>query len=78
MKFRESLSQLDSQGLLTRVSRPVNPKYEIAALLKKYEGKPVLFENVTGGWYRWRATCSAAWACFAKASGSRRTSGSSG
>ncbi len=49
MKFRESLSQLDSQGLLTRVSRPVNPKYEIAALLKKYEGKPVLFENVTGG-----------------------------
>ena len=49
MKFRESLSQLDSEGLLTRIERPVSTKYEIPALLKKYEGKPILFESVIGG-----------------------------
>ncbi|HEY1197488.1 MAG TPA: UbiD family decarboxylase [Thermoplasmata archaeon] len=49
MKFREFLSKLDSEGLLTRVTRPVSTKYEIPALLKKHEGKPILFENVEGG-----------------------------
>jgi 2,5-furandicarboxylate decarboxylase 1 len=48
MKFRDSLSTLDSQGLLTRVERPVNPRFEISALLKKHEGRPILFENVDG------------------------------
>jgi UbiD family decarboxylase len=48
MRFRESLSKLDSEGLLTRIRRPVNPRHEISALLKKHEGKPVLFENVEG------------------------------
>ena len=48
MKFRESLSRLDSEGLLTRVTKRVSPKYEISALLKKHEGKPILFENVEG------------------------------
>jgi len=49
MKFRESLSKLDSEGLLTRIKRQVRTKYEISGLLKKYEGKPILFENVEGG-----------------------------
>jgi len=49
MKFREYLAQLDSEGLLTRVNRPVRTKYEIPALLKKYDGKPILFESVEGG-----------------------------
>jgi len=48
MKFRESLSKLDSEGLLTRIQKPVSAKYEISARLKKHEGKPVLFENVMG------------------------------
>jgi UbiD family decarboxylase len=48
MKFRDSLSRLDSEGRLTRIKNPVSPKYEIAAYLKKLEGRPVLFENVTG------------------------------
>jgi UbiD family decarboxylase len=49
MEFRESLASLDSQGELTRVARPVSSRYEVAALLKKSEGKPILFENVDGG-----------------------------
>ncbi|MGP8131678.1 MAG: UbiD family decarboxylase [Thermoplasmata archaeon] len=48
MKFRESLSRLDSEGLLTKVTKPVSPKYEISALLKKHEGNPILFEHVVG------------------------------
>ena len=46
MKFREMLSRLDSQGSLTRVHEPVSTKREIAALLRKHEGRPVLFEHV--------------------------------
>lgn len=48
MKFRENLARLDSEGSLARVAKPVNPKFEVSALLKKYEGKPVLFESVEG------------------------------
>jgi len=33
---------------LTKIPRPVDPKYEIAALLRKHEGHPVLFTNVRG------------------------------
>lgn len=48
MKFREHLSQLDSEHSLTRVKNEVSPKHEIAGLLKKNEGRPILFENVVG------------------------------
>lgn len=48
MKFRDSLAKFDSEGLLTRVERPVSPRFEVAAFLRKYEGKPVLFEHVEG------------------------------
>jgi len=48
MKFREFLAQLDSEGVLNRVSRQVSPKFEVAALLKRYDGRPTLFESVEG------------------------------
>ncbi|MGA8710542.1 MAG: UbiD family decarboxylase [Thermoplasmata archaeon] len=48
MKFRDFLGQLDSEGRLNRVPQPVNPKFEIATLLKRYDGRPTLFENVEG------------------------------
>jgi UbiD family decarboxylase len=48
MKFREYLSQLDSEGKLTRIREAVSPRYEIPALLRKHEGKPIFFENVDG------------------------------
>jgi UbiD family decarboxylase len=46
MEFRNYLSQLDREGALTRIKRSVSTKYEIPALLKEYEGRPILFENV--------------------------------
>jgi len=46
MKFRDSLAQLDSEGLLTRVPQRVSTKFEIAAFLKRGDGRPTLFENV--------------------------------
>ena len=49
MRFRDYLAQLDSAGSLTRITRPVSPKYEIPKLLKQYDGRPVLFENVSSG-----------------------------
>ncbi|MGP8075174.1 MAG: UbiD family decarboxylase [Thermoplasmata archaeon] len=48
MKFRDFLAQLDSEGRLNRVPRPVSPRFEIASLLKRYDGRPTLFENVEG------------------------------
>ena len=48
MEFRTNLERLDHEGALTRVPRPVRPEHEIAALLRKHEGTPVLFESVVG------------------------------
>jgi len=48
MQFRQTLARLDSEGRLTRIPRAVSPKFEIAALLKKHEGTPLLFEQVKG------------------------------
>jgi 2,5-furandicarboxylate decarboxylase 1 len=48
MKFRDSLAALDAEGLLTKVSEPVRTVFEIPALLKQHEGRPILFENVVG------------------------------
>ena len=49
MQFRETLANLDAQSRLVHIRDPVNPRFEIAALLHRYEGRPVLFENVVGG-----------------------------
>jgi UbiD family decarboxylase len=46
MKFRESLERIDADGGLTRISETVDPKYEVASLLRRFDGRPVLFENV--------------------------------
>jgi len=48
MEFREHLARLDRTGSVTRIKRPVDPRYEVAALLKEHEGRPVLFEDVRG------------------------------
>ena len=48
MKFREFLARLDAEGRLTHVSRSVSPRFEVAALLKRNDGRPMLFENVEG------------------------------
>lgn len=46
MSFRDHLQKLEERGELTRVSAPISKTYEIAALLKKLEPAPALFENV--------------------------------
>ncbi len=48
MKFREHLARLESDRRLLRIGTRVSPRFEIPALLKRNEGRPVLFENVEG------------------------------
>ncbi len=39
---------MDKRGLLVRIKRPVDAKYEMATLMKMLDGKPILFEQVKG------------------------------
>ncbi len=48
MNLREFVDRLDKRGLLVRIKRPVDVKYEIATLMKMLDGKPILFEQVKG------------------------------
>jgi 2,5-furandicarboxylate decarboxylase 1 len=48
MGFREFVGELEKKGDLIVISREVDPKYEIAALLKQAEGKGVKFTKVKG------------------------------
>jgi len=48
MEFKEFISTLDQNGILTRIKKPVDVKYEISTVMKELDGKPLLFENVKG------------------------------
>ncbi len=48
MDLREFVDVLDEKGLLVRIKREVDVKYEIATIMKMLDGKPLLFENVKG------------------------------
>ena len=48
MDLREFIDVLDEKGLLVRIKREVDVKYEIATIMKMLDGKPLLFENVKG------------------------------
>ena len=48
MEFRETIAELDSKRQLVRITEPVSPRFEVAARLRQYEGRPVLFERVEG------------------------------
>lgn len=48
MDMREFVDLLDKKGLLVKISRPVDTKYEISTIVKMLAGKPVLFEHVKG------------------------------
>jgi len=48
MNFRDFVKLLDERGLLVRVKRPVDTKYEISTLMKLMNEKPLLFEQVKG------------------------------
>ncbi len=46
MSFRDYLSKLEARGDLIRIHAPISKDFEIAALLKQLEPRPVLFEKV--------------------------------
>lgn len=48
MNMREFVDLLDKKGLLVKIKKPVDIKYEIATLMKMLDGKPLLFEQVKG------------------------------
>lgn len=48
MNLKEFVTLLDKKGMLLRIKRPVDVKYEISTLMKMLDGKPLLFENVKG------------------------------
>ena len=48
MKFREYIEYLDKRKKLVHIKREVSVEYEIATLMKMLDGKPLLFEHVSG------------------------------
>jgi UbiD family decarboxylase len=48
MEFREFVRLLDQRGLLVKVKKSVDVKYELAILVKMLQGKPVWFDSVKG------------------------------
>ncbi|MGC8586503.1 MAG: UbiD family decarboxylase [Candidatus Micrarchaeia archaeon] len=48
MEFRDFVSLLDKEGKLIHVEKPLSKDYEVARFLKRNDGKPIIFENVTG------------------------------
>jgi UbiD family decarboxylase len=46
--LREFVDILDKKGLLVKIKRPVDVKYEMATLMKILDGKSILFERVKG------------------------------
>jgi len=48
MNMREFVKLLDEKGLLVRIKKPVDVKYEASTIMKMLDGKPILFEEVKG------------------------------
>ena len=48
MNLREFIDILDKKGLLVKIEKPVDTKYEMATLMKMLDGKPILFKQVKG------------------------------
>jgi len=48
MDFREFVSVLREKGLMVEIEREVSTEYEIATVMKKLDGKPLLFKKVKG------------------------------
>ena len=48
MELAKFVNVLEQKGMLTRISKPVNTKYEISTLMKMLDGRALLFDHVTG------------------------------
>jgi UbiD family decarboxylase len=73
--FRELIGALKRDGVLRSVSRAVDPRYELIAVMRavqKAGNEPLLFTNVAGSPARSPPTFSAAAMCWRWRSGSSR------
>lgn len=52
MSLRQYLERIQNQNLLIQVFEPISHNYDIAAVLKKLEPKPVIFHNVINSEYK--------------------------
>jgi len=48
VELAKFVNVLDRKGLLTRITKPVDPKYEISTLMRMLDGHVLLFDNVKG------------------------------
>jgi UbiD family decarboxylase len=48
MELAKLVKVLDAKGMLTRISKPVDPKYEVSTLMKMLDGRVLLFDHVRG------------------------------
>jgi 2,5-furandicarboxylate decarboxylase 1 len=48
MELAKLVKVLDTKGLLIRISKPVDLKYEVSTLMKMLDGRAVLFDHVKG------------------------------
>ncbi len=46
MNLNDFVNILDSKGLLIKIDKPMDVKYEIPTVMKKLDGKPIIFSNV--------------------------------
>ena len=48
MELRDFIQLLESKGMMTHISRPVDPVHEVSTLIKRLDGRPLYFEHVKG------------------------------
>ncbi len=48
MNLKDFVEILDAKGLLIKIDKPMDVKFEIPTVMKKLDGKPILFSNVKG------------------------------
>jgi len=48
MELEKFVKVLDEKGVLTKISRPVDPKYEVSTLMKMLDGHVLIFDHVKG------------------------------
>ncbi len=48
MKFIEFIEKLEEENKILKIKKEVSTEYEISSLMKVFDGKPILFENVNG------------------------------
>jgi len=48
MNMREFVDVLDKKGILIKIKKPVDVKFEASTIMRMLDGKPILFEKVKG------------------------------